>query len=195
MKDTRQPEGRNVKPLLTIIALLTLAAAPVVPMTPQERYDEAEKKLTSASNEEERFYALGTAAKAAFALEKFSEAREYATELGGLTPKFKGNWNYGNAVHDVNLIIGRLAFRQGDVKQAKAFLLEAGKTPGSPQLNSFGPNMGLAKDLLERNGKRTVLEYFDLCRSFWKMDQGRLDQWSKEVEAGKIPDFGANLLY
>ena len=55
--------------------------------------------------------------------------------------------------------------------------------------------MSLAKDLLANGEKDTVIQYFDLCRSFWKMDRDRLDQWKREVEAGKIPDFRADLVY
>jgi hypothetical protein len=62
-------------------------------------------------------------------------------------------------------------------------------------MNSFGPNMSLAKDLLEKGEREVVLEYFELCRKFWKMDNGRRNDWSQEVKAGKIPDFGANLVY
>jgi hypothetical protein len=53
----------------------------------------------------------------------------------------------------------------------------------------------LAQDLLEKGKRETVLQYFELCRKFWKMDYGKLDQWSREVKSGKIPDFGANLVY
>ena len=62
-------------------------------------------------------------------------------------------------------------------------------------MNSFGPNMSLAKDLLEKGERDTVLQYFELCRKFWTMDYGKLDEWSQEVRAGKIPRFGANLVY
>ena len=74
-------------------------------------------------------------------------------------------------------------------------LLEAGKSPGSPQMDTFGPNMSLARDLVEKGERETVLQYFELCRKFWKLGQDRLDQWTKDVRAGQMPDFGANLLY
>lgn len=75
------------------------------------------------------------------------------------------------------------------------FLRAAGETPGSPQLNSFGPNMTLAKDLLERGERDAVLAYFEACRVFWKMGGNSLDAWRQDVEAGRIPNFGANLRY
>jgi hypothetical protein len=112
-----------------------------------------------------------------------------------LLPQFQGNWNYGNAVQDANVVLGRIAVRDGRIEDAKRYLAEAGKSPGSPQMNSFGPNMSLVKDLLEKGEREIVLEHFELCRKFWKMRNGRLDQWSQEVKDGKMPDFGANLVY
>ena len=71
----------------------------------------------------------------------------------------------------------------------------AGQTPGSPQLNSFGPNMSLAKELAEKGETDAVIQYFDQCRKFWRMGADKLDTWTKAVKAGIVPDFGGNLLY
>jgi hypothetical protein len=62
-------------------------------------------------------------------------------------------------------------------------------------MNSFGPNMSLAKDLLAKGERDAVLDYFERCRKFWLMDWGKLDEWSKDLRAGHAPDFGANLVY
>jgi hypothetical protein len=93
------------------------------------------------------------------------------------------------------LVQGRIALRNGRVDEAKKFLQEAGKTPGSPQLGSFGPNMSLAKDLLENGETNAVLEYFQQCGKFWKMAGGQLDTWAADVKEGRKPNFGANLDY
>jgi hypothetical protein len=55
--------------------------------------------------------------------------------------------------------------------------------------------MSLAKDLIEAGERDVVLEYFTLCRSFWKMGQKKLDDWTAMIKGGGMPDFGANLLY
>jgi len=81
------------------------------------------------------------------------------------------------------------------IEDSKKYLRLAGLTPGSPQLNSFGPNMSLAKQLLEAGERDTVVEYLDFCRKFWQMDFGKLDYWTAQVRAGEVPDFGANLTY
>ena len=161
----------------------------------QQNYKRAMNDLKTAKPGEKRFYALDAAAKESFVAGKIEDARNYAQELMALTPKYKGDWNYGNAIQDANLVLGRIAVREGNIEAAKKYLIAAGKSPGSPQLDSFGPNMTLAKDLLEKGEHDAVLEYFMLCRKFWKMDHGKLDQWIQEVMDGKNPDFGANLLY
>ncbi len=93
------------------------------------------------------------------------------------------------------MVLGRIALRRGFIKQASDNLLAAGATPGSPQLDSFGPNMTLAKELLEHGQPDVVLEFLGLCKKFWKLDSGRLDEWAAEVRKGKVPDFGTNLRY
>jgi hypothetical protein len=117
------------------------------------------------------------------------EAR-YALELLESVRGEERDWNYGNVIHDANLILGRVALKQGKIEKAKGYLVEAGKTPGSPQLNSYGPDMSLAEELVTIGEREAVVEYFNLCRSFWKRGEGRLDEWTRAVEAGEIPDFG-----
>ncbi len=163
--------------------------------TPQQRLDKAKKELTQAKTESDRFYALGRAAKESVGLGKTDDARKWATELGGLIPKYVKDWNYGNAIQDSNLVLGRIDVIEGRIPEAKKHLIEAGKSPGSPQMNSFGPNMSLAKDLLEKGEREVVLEYFELCRKFWTLGSESLDKWTQNVKAELMPDFGGNLLY
>jgi tetratricopeptide (TPR) repeat protein len=143
----------------------------------------------------QHFYRLDDLAKSAYAAGDLEKASKYATELLALAKEHAGDWNCGNAIHHGNLVLGRIALKQGDVKKASDYLLKAGETTGSPQLDSFGPNMALAKELLEKGEKEPVLKYFEQCRTFWKMDQGKLDEWKSDVTAGKTPDFSGNLLY
>ncbi len=126
------------------------------------------------------------------ALEK---AKRFADELLALSSNYKDDWNYGNAIHKGNLILGRIALREGNHEASKQYLLYAGETPGSPQLDSFGPNMILAKELLEAGEKDAVLEYFKLCGNFWEVRFSRLKSWAEIVRSGRIPDFGRHLSY
>jgi hypothetical protein len=67
-------------------------------------------------------------------------------------------WWTGDAVHQGNIVLGRLALRSGEVEEAKRYLLLAGKTPGSTSLASQGPSMALARNLLERGESAAVLQ-------------------------------------
>ena len=161
------------------------------------RYAEAMAKLDAAKTEHLRFLHLHDAAKMSFAVGRAEDARKFATDFMTLDDKnSRGDdaRREGWAVHDGNLILGRIAVEEGRVEDAKRHLLAAGKSKGSPVLNTFGPNMGLALDLIKAGEHETVLEYFERCRSFWEMDRGRLDQWSEDVKAGRIPRFGASLI-
>lgn len=158
-------------------------------------YKKSQIRLNRAKAKLDRFYALNEAAKESFSAGKYDEAKAYAEELLSLAEKYPDDWNYGNAVFDAHLVLGRSALVNGDIDLAKEHLLSSGRTPGSPQLDSFGPNMSLAKDLLERNEKDAVLEFFDLCEKFWDPGCSEIPQWRAEINAGRIPDFGANLHY
>ena len=132
-------------------------------------------------------------AKMALAAGDTEKTKMYAEQLLKVGEADEQDWNSGNATHHANLILGSLALKLGKVEESGAFLLAAGKTSGSPQLNSFGPNMSLAKELLEQGEKDVVLEYFELCGQFWKND--KLKQWTAVVKGGGIPAFGGNLAY
>ena len=75
--------------------------------------------------------------------------------------------------------------------EAKRQLIASGEVEGSPVLNSFGPGMSLAKELLDRNERTVVLDYFLLISSFWKNE--KLEQWTAIVKSGGMPDFGGGL--
>ena len=97
------------------------------------------------------------------------------------------DWNYGNIIHNAHQILGLAALQEGRTSDAKAFLLTAGKTPGSPQLDSFGPSMVLAQKLLGKGEKQTVIEYLDLVEKFWghtsDAQMARLEKQSPDIAA------------
>lgn len=162
--------------------------------TPQEKLAKLEQAAPPIGIE--RFYALPDLAKAAFNAGEMNKAEGYARELLSASPEHQKDWNYGNAIFYGNMLIGQVALgRDKNVSLAMSSLPASAQTPGSPTLNSFGPNVSLAKDLLTEGERDTVLQFFTLCRSFWKMDRGKLDAWTATVKGGGTPDFGANLVY
>lgn len=155
-------------------------------------YDTHVKGLASGGSLR-RFYALGDTALAAFRAGKLTHSERHARELLRMASDYADDWNYGNAIHDANMILGRIAMQEGDVDSAAEHLIEAGKTPGSPQLDSFGPDMRLASELLKAGRDEVVIEYLDLCAAFWDLDRGQLEKWKKVIRIGGTPNFGVRM--
>lgn len=157
--------------------------------------EDSQIQTAARSSVEASYY--GHLAPRAFNAGQFDKAMDYATSaLEAVTRKAPHAYATDeDAFHHGHLVLGMLALRDDDIETAGAHLLEAGETSGSPVLGSFGPNMTLARELLQRGAREVVLEYLRLCREFWTMDNGRLDHWSVVVSNGGVPDFGGNLVY
>jgi hypothetical protein len=158
-----------------------------------DRASAALSELKAASSERDRFYELPRAAMAAYEFEQFELAAELADEALAAAPKFEGDWNYGNAVHYGHAVRGLLALREGNTSEACDELLKSGTVAGSPQLDSFGPSMRLARELLVAGRNETVLNYLEGCRTFWTSGAAWLDVWESKIRAGTVPNFMMHL--
>ena len=115
------------------------------------------------------------------------------------------NWNYGNIVYDAHSLLGCIALRQADRASAREELRAAGQTPGSPQLDSFGPRFDLARELLnggDTADREAVVAFLDDIAKFWanpdkaasyyKADalkkQQQVETWKTAIRAGQIPN-------
>ncbi|NVB81764.1 MAG: tetratricopeptide repeat protein [Kofleriaceae bacterium] len=101
-------------------------------------------------------------------------ARALAQQILDDAPSFVGMWVHGNGIHWANILLGRIALAHGDVDAARAYLAAAATTPGSPQLNSFGPDQRLAAAFLKRGERETVIAYIEGVRHFYKGTLGML---------------------
>jgi len=90
-----------------------------------------------------------------------------ASELG------PDHWDYGNLIHNAYLTLGYVRLRQGDLDASEAALRGAGASPGSPQLNSFGPDLSLAWKLMKLGRAEAAKDYFIACSRFWSPMQSR----------------------
>jgi hypothetical protein len=181
-----QNAATALRPLLSQLGL--------PPSSPQEQLAAPEKK-TSGLSGRDLFYQLADLAKKALKASEIDKAGVYAEQLLQMAHQYPKDWNYGNAIFYGNFVLGRIAIQRGELKQAGQYLLAAAATAGSPQLDSFGPNMTLGKELLEKGQSDVVLQYFALCKKFWEDGRHQLDEWSAAVHSGKIPNFGPNLSY
>lgn len=134
------------------------------------------------------FYRMSDLAELQFEVGQIETAEKTSRDLLVMAARFQGDWNYGNAVHYANVVLGRIALARDDVQGATDFLLAAGDTPGSPQLNSFGPSFKLARELLSRNQREAVVEYLKRCQIFWKSGQKELSSWLDQLSQGKCPE-------
>ncbi len=155
----------------------------------RKAFEDEVKYLKRAESDEERFYQLGCTAKAAFEVSKIELAKKYAKEFSRLVPMFEENWYYGEAMHTLNIILGRIALKEGMVEEAKSYLMASAKTHGSEDLESFGPDLSLAIDFLDKEEYDIVVRYINKCKPFWGTKKHRLRSWLKLLKEGKKPDY------
>ena len=153
------------------------------------------EEFDTYSDEGRRKDALSRAAKAAYFLGDTPRAQKLAEESLSVADGLKGTWSYGNAIHDANLVLGLIALDDSEVENAESYLLAAGATPGSPHLNSFGPNTTLAKRLLDIGRAATVLRYLEACVAFWEGGRLNLENWPVLIRDGRSPNLMANMYY
>ena len=121
----------------------------------QESYDITLEALKKAPNEKLQRALPGLQIDLAHAALEANEtelAKQHATETLRKNTD-DTNDNYGNVIHNANQILGRCALREGKLADAKEYLLKAGATPGSPQLNSIGEGRERDGSTISRSGK------------------------------------------
>ena len=91
---------------------------------------------------------------------------------------------------------GLFALEADRVEEAKLHLLQSVGIPRSPVVFAFGPNMLLAKQLLERGERLVLYQFFSLCKLCWwfPFRWYRVAQWRGAMLRGELPDFGGNLI-
>lgn len=142
----------------------------------------------STAKEQEDSFVLKPIAESAFKSGDLDKAGEYANKMLAAAINNKKD---GNLVYYGNFILGMIAVKKENIDAAGKYLLEAGKSAGSPQLNSFGPDMSLAQELLTRGKREIVQEFLKECFKFWKYG-GTCEELIKEMENGGTPDLSMN---
>ncbi len=141
-----------------------------------------------------RFNRLQALAMDAYLSRQTSLAENYARAmLRQAAASWRKSWDYANAVNRGHEVLGLCALRRGDKARAGRELLLAGRCGSSPQLASFGPNMLLAQALLKAGNRGPVMDYLNECRGFWH--SAVTGRWLAQIRAGRVPEFGSNLVY
>ena len=158
-------------------------------------YSQFELAYKLSSDEQEKHMLLSQLITSAFEAGDVEQAKSWALATLNQGSNARTDLSLADSVHHAHIILGRIALLSGNLTEAREQLIEAGQTQGSPVLGSFGPNMLLAKELLQKGERDTVIQYFQECASFWKLRGERLNEWTATVKGGGMPNFGANLVY
>jgi len=146
---------------------------------------------------EERFINLNSLIYESYMSKDLLKVQELLLEYQNIAVQYKGHWNYGNAIHVSNIFLGLIAVEENNIAKAKEYLINSGLIKGSPQINSFGPNMILAKVLLEKGETEVVLKYIDLSKKYWNFFVRffYLRKWKKKIRNNQNPNFRSHLIY
>lgn len=142
------------------------------------------------------FYSLSERLGRAVKAKDCPKMESLAGELLAIAPYYSSNWNYGNAIFDGHMALASCAVKEKKIDSAINHINEASKTPGSPQLSTFGPpyrDMSVLSDLLKEGRKKEVMVFLSNLKRFWdsEFSQDYFDFWEKEIEQNRIPKFDA----
>jgi hypothetical protein len=161
--------------------------------SPQGELERLEMEAARASGTR-RLLLLPKMAKLALWMGDADKAERYASEILRLTMRPRsGRLDCEEAIHDGNMVLGLLALRRGDKEGAKEHLLASVHTDGSLEMAMIGPNLTLANELLRAGEREVVLEYLEMCRTFWSGGRKVLERWISQIRRGEDPAF--DLLY
>jgi hypothetical protein len=179
-----------------LIALISFAWIATVAAKPRACTEQALAAATAhqaegsaTENARKEFYRVGQSVRTVVRNQEWTQGATKATAYLELAAKFPCNWDYGNAIYIGNSVLGMAAFQRGEIAAAVDFLRRAGKSPGSPQLDTFGPNLELASALMKVGQRDVVAEHLREISAFWEMEDGRLACWQAEIAAGRQPNF------
>ena len=144
---------------------------------------------------ENELISIGRRLLRAYARQDYISVNAIAHDYLSAAEAHRESADYGTAIHQANTLLGLVELQRGEVERAEYYLLNSARTPGSPHIKIFGPNMLLAYRLLEAGKSNCVLRYLDECRSLWKLSFGALWRWRRQIARGHRPNFGPNLSY
>jgi hypothetical protein len=137
-----------------------------------------------------QFYMLDEETQAAIRAGGFDKAAEYAHELLREAAKNADDPNYGNAIYDGNMALGRVALRQGCYQGREAAVgsrPNTGLNPVEQLLSGYDGGSGAL------GGGRTRGRLTVLCALPPLLGRRLAATGCKTVREGGTPKFGANL--
>jgi tetratricopeptide (TPR) repeat protein len=165
------------------------------PTAATEKYSAAIAILDKEATGDSRFEALANYVNAAINAERFEEAERSAKDILHEAHAVKPAVDGGYALHEAHSLLGLLALKKGNFALAKEHFRQAAQVPTSPRLRALGPNMSLAKALLEKGDCDDVLDYLQSISKLWNDDLAKKSssEWMSNIASGQMPDFKGNL--
>ncbi len=119
----------------------------------------------------------------------YERSRKYAEEALALAPTFRNDAGYGTAIYRANVALGTHALREGNVKTAVRYMMEAVKAPASEEIAYTGaPLEGrLVTYLLESGERQSVVEFLDRAAQLRARDRERLLEDAAAIREGRMP--------
>lgn len=183
---------------LTILGAPLLLLAPLVKRSVRKLEEKMANDPESVSEEIRNYHYFTKLDNKAYEELKngdYAKAKKSAKKLLDISKEYRDDWNYGNALHHSNTILGLLSIKEGRLEEAVTYLLRSADTPGSPQLGSYGPSTCLAMELLLKNKDDEVVRYLEKVESFWGMGYKELPLLLEDIRSGEIPEKWQRLKY
>ena len=115
------------------------------------------------------------------------DAAAKARELLGLAARNPKDQNYGDAVFEANIMLGKAALRHGDKRASARYLLAAAETPGSERLRRGGIQMNLPRALVDWGERDAVAQFLE--RMAPKTDRAKdFQDWAAQIRKGINPN-------
>lgn len=142
------------------------------------------KKERSNKRDTSRSILLSTLAHFSLDVEEFAKAKSFATEY-----VLEFGSKDADTAHEGNIILGLIAFKEGDITKAKEHLLIAARSSIREEVTWVTPDFELAEKLFDKGEKDTVVEYLKLCEQIDKDSAKIFQKWQALIKSGKKPNF------
>jgi len=154
-----------------------------------EKYSLLEERCINAATDalenSKSFEKVKYAAEVCYLSGNFTDSRKFTILLNENQKYFVASASKGGVLHDYHTLLGRHLLREGQLEEAKNQLLHSVESTPSAVMQSFGPNMSLAVDLLEQGEKEAVLAYLDAVSEFWEKETIAI--WKSKIINNKLP--------
>jgi hypothetical protein len=127
--------------------------------------------------------------KASYLAGNLERASDSANAVISLEREISARWprhDPSYAVHSAHILLGHVALQTHDLEAAQRRLLAAAQVSGrDPVLRTYGPDLALAQELLERGYPDTVVEYLSAWRKRWRIGRELLEWWIEQIRKGR----------